>query len=210
MDPQLANDSQKSRTNNNLIRSSPSSVKQMSLRKMSTMPEEEFNADVNSQQPPSPATTDDCTSLLAGNRKIAIANSTASNTRDNGVQVMSSRQFQGSSHSGIYEKDQPGGKTSRLLELNNGNKAKYPSMRSLKSTDDPAHQQLLSVNPPNASWASIVYSDSGNNVAKPFPESVSIRSLASIGMGSSDGRKLTIRKVPTSPSELLNMVHPPT
>nr|CAD7200631.1 unnamed protein product [Timema douglasi] len=35
---------------------------------------------------------------------------------------------------------------------------------------------------------------------------MSMRSLASIGMGSTDGRKVTIRRVPTSPSELLNIV----
>ncbi|XP_050546468.1 sodium- and chloride-dependent GABA transporter ine isoform X2 [Daktulosphaira vitifoliae] len=37
---------------------------------------------------------------------------------------------------------------------------------------------------------------------------VSVRSLASIGMGSTDGRKLTITKVPTSPAELLNLANP--
>lgn len=35
-------------------------------------------------------------------------------------------------------------------------------------------------------------------------DAASVRSLASIGMGSTDGRKLTIRRVPTSPNELLN------
>ncbi|XP_076677092.1 solute carrier family 6 member inebriated isoform X1 [Andrena cerasifolii] len=83
------------------------------------------------------------------------------------------------------------------------------SVRSVKSNptmDD--HQQQY--HPPAASWASIVFSDGhGQTHVRPFPDSVSIRSLASIGMGSSDGRKLTIRRVPTSPSELLNMVHPP-
>lgn len=109
---------------------------------------------------------------------------------------------------GLYrENSAHGGRISRGIELYGG-RHRYPSMRSLKSnaTDDHHH-------PPASSWASIVFSDMSPNQSPargPFPDSVSIRSLASIGMGSSDGRKLTIRRVPTSPSELLNMVHPPT
>lgn len=80
---------------------------------------------------------------------------------------------------------------------------RYPSMRSLKSNNADDHQN-------QQSWASIVFSDPHSTSIRPFTDSVSIRSLASIGLGSSDGRKLTIRRVPTSPSELLNMVHPPT
>ncbi|KOB78852.1 Transporter [Operophtera brumata] len=38
----------------------------------------------------------------------------------------------------------------------------------------------------------------------------SIRSLASIGMGCTDGRKMVIRRVPTSPTELFHLVRPPT
>ncbi|XP_046826895.1 sodium- and chloride-dependent GABA transporter ine isoform X1 [Vespa crabro] len=88
---------------------------------------------------------------------------------------------------------------------------RYPSMRSLKSnaTMDEHHHHYHQHQPPAASWASIVFSDGNGQVGRPFTDSVSIRSLASIGMGSSDGRKLTIRRVPTSPSELLNLVHPP-
>lgn len=48
-----------------------------------------------------------------------------------------------------------------------------------------------------------------NNNTWPSPadrqDVISVRSLASIGMGSTDGRKLTIRKVPTTPTELLNI-----
>ncbi|XP_012241910.1 sodium- and chloride-dependent GABA transporter ine isoform X1 [Bombus impatiens] len=83
------------------------------------------------------------------------------------------------------------------------------SVRSVKSNptmDEHQHQY----HPPAASWASIVFSDgNGQTHVRTLPDSVSIRSLASIGMGSSNGRKLTIRRVLTSPSELLNMVHPP-
>ncbi|XP_050345679.1 sodium- and chloride-dependent GABA transporter ine-like [Nymphalis io] len=48
-------------------------------------------------------------------------------------------------------------------------------------------------------------SDSGTNQYAP-----SVRSLASIGMGCTDGRKMVIRRVPTSPTELFHLVRPPT
>ncbi|XP_063984488.1 sodium- and chloride-dependent GABA transporter ine [Diachasmimorpha longicaudata] len=107
-----------------------------------------------------------------------------------------------------------GGRLSRGMELSGG-RYKYSSMRSLKSSagGDEHHLHLQSVyQPPGGGWASIVFPDATGHTRNTngFPDSVSIRSLASIGMGSSDGRKLTIRRVPTSPSELLNMVHPPT
>ncbi|XP_067206847.1 sodium- and chloride-dependent GABA transporter ine isoform X2 [Linepithema humile] len=71
-------------------------------------------------------------------------------------------------------------------------------------------QQCPCCHQPSPVWASILYADSANEMqARTFPDTISIRSLASIGLGSSDGRKLTIRRVPTSPSELLNVVHPP-
>ncbi|XP_023248599.1 sodium- and chloride-dependent GABA transporter ine-like isoform X2 [Copidosoma floridanum] len=105
--------------------------------------------------------------------------------------------------------------------------SRHPSMRSLKSssTSDEHNycanphqhqaQQLYPASACNNSWGSILFPDNVHGMMSQAgraypPDSVSIRSLASIGMGSSDGRKLTIRRVPTSPSELLNMVHPPT
>ncbi|XP_026758110.1 sodium- and chloride-dependent GABA transporter ine-like [Galleria mellonella] len=48
-------------------------------------------------------------------------------------------------------------------------------------------------------------SESGTNYGAP-----SVRSLASIGMGCTDGRKMVIRRVPTSPTELFHLVRPPT
>lgn len=48
-------------------------------------------------------------------------------------------------------------------------------------------------------------SECGNNNYAP-----SVRSLASIGMGCTDGRKMVIRRVPTSPTELFHLVRPPT
>uniref|UniRef100_A0A0C9R733 Transporter n=1 Tax=Fopius arisanus TaxID=64838 RepID=A0A0C9R733_9HYME len=107
-----------------------------------------------------------------------------------------------------------GGRLSRGIEP--GGRYKYSSMRSLKSSvgDEHHHLQLQNAYQAQAGgWASIVFPEAPGQAARPvagFSDSVSIRSLASIGMGSSDGRKLTIRRVPTSPSELLNMVHPPT
>jgi len=71
-------------------------------------------------------------------------------------------------------------------------------------------QQCPCCHQPPPTWASTLYADSANEMqARMYPDTISIRSLASIGLGSSDGRKLTIRRVPTSPSELLNVVHPP-
>jgi solute carrier family 6 (neurotransmitter transporter, taurine) member 6 len=55
---------------------------------------------------------------------------------------------------------------------------------------------------------SYVFSEGGT--AKLFSDASSIRSLASIGMGSTDGRKMVIRKMPNSPNELLNYISPPT
>lgn len=46
-------------------------------------------------------------------------------------------------------------------------------------------------------------SDSGSQVG-------SMRSWASVGMGSTDGKKMIVRRVPTSPVELFNIVNPPT
>ncbi|XP_011138636.1 sodium- and chloride-dependent GABA transporter ine isoform X1 [Harpegnathos saltator] len=86
-----------------------------------------------------------------------------------------------------------------------------PCLRSLRPAAvvmDECQQHCSCYHQP-PSWASILYADVNGGQARSCPDAVSIRSLASIGLGSSDGRKLTIRRVPTSPSELLNMVHPP-
>lgn len=52
------------------------------------------------------------------------------------------------------------------------------------------------------------------NSSKPISETGSvrsdIRSLAAIGMGSTDGKKMIIRRVPTSPAELFNIINPTT
>ncbi|XP_013104533.2 sodium- and chloride-dependent GABA transporter ine [Stomoxys calcitrans] len=43
-----------------------------------------------------------------------------------------------------------------------------------------------------------------------YSDITSVRSLASIGIGSTDGRKIVIRRVPQTPTDLLNIVNPPT
>ncbi|CAG5089272.1 Similar to ine: Sodium- and chloride-dependent GABA transporter ine (Drosophila melanogaster) [Cotesia congregata] len=108
---------------------------------------------------------------------------------------------------GLHRENSAHGRFNRGVELYGG-RHRYPSMRSLKSNATDEHHQQ-----PTTSWASMSFSDATPSQSPargaPFHESVSIRSLASIGLGSSDGRKLTIRRVPTSPSELLNMVQSP-
>lgn len=74
---------------------------------------------------------------------------------------------------------------------------------------DENHQHCPCCHQLSPTWSSVLYTETNGSQARSFPDTVSIRSLASIGLGSSDGRKLTIRRVPTSPSELFNVVHPP-
>ncbi|XP_054000868.1 sodium- and chloride-dependent GABA transporter ine-like isoform X1 [Hylaeus anthracinus] len=166
-------------------------------------------------------------SAVEPGRKIAIASASCNGLKRGSIPRHDSS---GSIHEKSYRlqqykfNDQPGQFESRLTSSRDnpqgvlrfargidphGGRHRCSSVRSVKSNptmDDHQHQY----HPPAASWASIVFADgNGQSHVRAFPDSVSIRSLASIGMGSSDGRKLTIRRVPTSPSELLNMVHPP-
>ena len=226
--------------------------KQNSVRKMSTMPEEDgsdcaesdsitlHHQDPDHQDSDSP---EEHGRLLSCSKKIIVSQAIIASTASTGNGVKRSSSGNSSTDT-VYEKLPRGcqsirlaaldaersrdsyrdnsvvqcGRISRGLELHGTRHHRYPSMRSLKSnaTDDPQHHHNHhhhhhyhhQQQPPTASWASIVFD--GGHYGRPFPDSVSIRSLASIGMGSSDGRRLTIRRVPTSPSELLNMVHPPT
>ncbi|CAH0746844.1 unnamed protein product [Bemisia tabaci] len=80
---------------------------------------------------------------------------------------------------------------------------------SLRSLRVPVSEEQHLVIPTSPSLASFAFGDSPNsNLLRPLSQVVSVRSLASIGMGSTDGKKMTIRKVPTSPSELLNIADP--
>jgi hypothetical protein len=75
------------------------------------------------------------------------------------------------------------------------------SLRSLKLEGANGHQPIITTPGPN--WrSSFCFSEAASHI--------SVRSLASIGMGSTDGRKVTIRRVPTSPTELFNVVQTPT
>jgi hypothetical protein len=75
------------------------------------------------------------------------------------------------------------------------------SLRSLKLEGANGHQPINATPGPN--WrSSFCFSEAASHI--------SVRSLASIGMGSTDGRKVTIRRVPTSPIELFNVVQSPT
>ena len=75
------------------------------------------------------------------------------------------------------------------------------SLRSLKMDEANGHQPMITS--PDPAWrSSLCFSDAASHV--------SVRSLASVGMGSTDGRKVTIRRVPTSPIELFNIVNSPT
>lgn len=88
-----------------------------------------------------------------------------------------------------------------------GGKKRAPGVKmspSLKSLGGNAELNKMRT---NASWASFFPDPHGQ---RPLTDLVSVRSLASIGMGSTDGKKLTIRRVPTSPSELLNLADPRT
>lgn len=81
-----------------------------------------------------------------------------------------------------------------------------PSLRSLKTSqlEKTAHGAHL---PPSPSLGSFTCSDMPVTSLRPLSDVVSVRSLISIGMGSTDGKKLVIRRVPTSPSDLLNFAH---
>lgn len=90
-----------------------------------------------------------------------------------------------------------------------GSGHRFRSMRCLREdalspTSWPS-MQLPGVGPPGLHGHADGHGALGALAAHPLlSDAASVRSLASIGMGSTDGRKLTIRRVPTSPSELLN------
>ncbi|XP_022909360.2 sodium- and chloride-dependent GABA transporter ine isoform X1 [Onthophagus taurus] len=75
--------------------------------------------------------------------------------------------------------------------------------QQLSIADFSGNQQLL-----NHQFPSRTGSDSQSLITKPY-DAVSLKSYTSIGMGSTDGKKMTVRKIPTSPVELFNLVNPP-
>ncbi|XP_046805027.1 sodium- and chloride-dependent GABA transporter ine [Lucilia cuprina] len=84
------------------------------------------------------------------------------------------------------------------------------SMRSVVSAylSDPNELTINSFIQQDADSSSYLYRDSTANQI--FSDVTSVRSLASIGIGSTDGRKIVIKRVPQTPTELLNIVNPPT
>jgi solute carrier family 6 (neurotransmitter transporter, taurine) member 6 len=80
----------------------------------------------------------------------------------------------------------------------------------------PQHDQGTATSSPNvhnmhgaaiARTGSYIFSDTGSRM---YTDATSVRSLASIGMGSTDGRRMVIRRVPNSPTELMTIINPPT
>ncbi|XP_058988103.1 sodium- and chloride-dependent GABA transporter ine [Musca domestica] len=84
------------------------------------------------------------------------------------------------------------------------------SMRSVVSAylSDPNDLTVNSFIQQQDDSSSYLFRDSVANQI--YSDVTSVRSLASIGLGSSDGRKIIIRRVPQTPTELLNIVNPPT
>ncbi|XP_050085310.1 sodium- and chloride-dependent GABA transporter ine isoform X1 [Anopheles aquasalis] len=88
----------------------------------------------------------------------------------------------------------------------------FNSLRSVRSANDPQGLGTAQQQQHHAAIArsgSYVFSEIGGS-PRLFSDATSIRSLASIGMGSTDGRRMVIRRVPNSPNELLTMINPPT
>lgn len=70
-------------------------------------------------------------------------------------------------------------------------------------------ERNLEITPPN-SYAGPPMSDTASQISKMYSDTNSLRSWASVGLGSTDGKKMIVRRVPTSPVELFNIVNPPT
>lgn len=99
------------------------------------------------------------------------------------------------------------GQSSTLTSsISSPNFRRDPSIRSLKNYHHLMSDiQGVQGNKPPSSV------DSGYGMSgKPFSDGGSVRSWASVGMGSTDGKKMIVRRVPTSPVELFNIVNPPT
>uniref|UniRef100_A0A1Q3FUS3 Transporter n=1 Tax=Culex tarsalis TaxID=7177 RepID=A0A1Q3FUS3_CULTA len=85
----------------------------------------------------------------------------------------------------------------------------FHSLRSVRSAHDRSGIADAHLNPAIVRTGSYIFSDSGGT-PRLFSDATSIRSLASIGVGSTDGRRMVIRRVPNSPTELLTIINPPT
>lgn len=117
----------------------------------------------------------------------------------------------------VEEYDDQGRENTTLLDLHAPAPLITPSgqMRKVKSFSDT--HKIRDVT--SASGAASARCLRPYDQVTPYPEgsengtnnyAPSVRSLASIGMGCTDGRKMVIRRVPTSPTELFHLVRPPT
>lgn len=117
----------------------------------------------------------------------------------------------------VGQDDDQDKENSKLLRVNAPQPAITLSgpMRKVKSFSDTHRIRDVSA----ASGAASARSLRPYEQVTPYPEgsecgttnyAPSVRSLASIGMGCTDGRKMVIRRVPTSPTELFHLVRPPT
>ncbi|KAJ3643934.1 hypothetical protein Zmor_026614 [Zophobas morio] len=98
----------------------------------------------------------------------------------------------------------------RLTALKNDEENKHCDIEEIQRTPSPA--SFRRENSTRSLKMGYGYgSDTGSHMStKPFSDAASVRSWASVGMGSTDGKKMIVRRVPTSPVELFNIVNPPT
>lgn len=81
-----------------------------------------------------------------------------------------------------------------------------PHQRTIGASSpiSPISPQILHL----ARSGSYIFNETGST--RLFTDATSVRSLASFGLGSTDGRRMYIRKVPNSPAELMHILNPPT
>lgn len=115
--------------------------------------------------------------------------------------------IRGPSFSNIQHAHHPPPQVNIVSHASSPNFRRENSVRSLKNFHH--HHVLCDLNAGRTQHQT-GSSDSGSHVSKPYSDAASVRSWASVGMGSTDGKKMIVRKVPTSPVELFNMVNPPT
>lgn len=116
--------------------------------------------------------------------------------------------------------DDPDGEHSKLLGLHSPTPIVTPApsgqMRKVKSFTDTHRIRDVSAASGAASarclrpYDQVTSNPEGSECDTNHYGAPSVRSLASIGMGCTDGRKMVIRRVPTSPTELFHLVRPPT
>ncbi|XP_066247922.1 sodium- and chloride-dependent GABA transporter ine-like isoform X2 [Euwallacea similis] len=118
------------------------------------------------------------------------------------------RPFLDSNHPSTSNCTSPSNGITLVSSISSPNFRRNPSIRSLKNY----HHLMTDIQGVHANKPpSSVDSGYGMSMSpKPFSDAGSVRSWASVGMGSTDGRKMIVRRVPTSPVELFNIVNPPT